>query len=127
MNKLPLTFAAIAEVATGAALIGVPSLVGRLLLGAELTGVAVPIARVTGIALISLGVACLPRCTPLCGMLTYSTLATLYLGIVAMGGQWVGPLLWPAVVLHAVLTILLARAWFAAQKVVARDKKLDKE
>jgi hypothetical protein len=25
---------------------------------------------------------------------------------------WVGPLLWPAVVLHAVLTLLLARVWF---------------
>ena len=32
----------------------VPSLVGRLLFGEELTGVAVPVARVTGIALIAL-------------------------------------------------------------------------
>ena len=39
-----------------------PSLVGRLLLGEELTGIAIPVARVAGIALIALGVACWPAC-----------------------------------------------------------------
>jgi len=53
-----LAFAAIAEAATGVALMLVPSLVGRLLLGAELAGVAVVIGRVTGIALFALGIAC---------------------------------------------------------------------
>ena len=57
MNRL-LSFAAVAEALTGAALVIVPSLVGRLLLGGELTGVAIPVARVTGIALVALGVAC---------------------------------------------------------------------
>ena len=38
-------FAAIAEAVTGLALLIVPSLVGQLLLGEELTGVAIPIAR----------------------------------------------------------------------------------
>jgi hypothetical protein len=110
MKKL-LTFAAVAEAATGAALIIVPSLLGRLLLGAELTGVANPVARVLGIALISLGVACLPNCSALCGMLTYGALVTLYLTYLGVIGDWVGPLLWPAVVLHAILTFLLAGAW----------------
>jgi hypothetical protein len=90
----------------------VPSLVGRLLLGTELTGVANPVARVLGIALIALGVACWPGRTALCGMLTYSAAVTLYLSYLGIRGNWVGPLLWPAVVLHAVLTLLLARAWF---------------
>jgi hypothetical protein len=27
-------------------------------------------------------------------------------------GQWIGKLLWPAVVVHGILTVLLARAWF---------------
>ena len=44
-------------------------------------------------------------------MLTYSALATAYLLYLGIRGDWVGPLLWPAVVLHAVLTLLLARAW----------------
>jgi hypothetical protein len=113
--KKVLTVAAVAEAATGAALIIVPSLVGRLLLGAELTGVANPVARVLGIALISLGVACLPNCSALCGMLTYGLLATPYLFYLAVRGEWVGPLLWPVVVLHAVLTFLIAGAWRKAR------------
>jgi len=110
MNKL-LLLAAVSEAATGLALLIVPSLVGRLLLGQELAGVAIPVARVFGIALIALGIACWPGRTALCGMLTYSALATLYLGYLGIRGEWVGPLLWPAVVLHAVLTFLLAGAW----------------
>jgi hypothetical protein len=58
--KRVLSFAAVGEVATGLALLIVPSLVGQLLLGEELTGVAIPVARLTGIALISLGVGSWP-------------------------------------------------------------------
>ncbi len=94
----------------GVALLAVPSLVGQLLLGAAMTGIALAVARVTGIALIGLGVACWPG-TPLVGMLTYSTLATLYFLYVGIRGEWVGPLLWPAFVLHVGLTFLLAREW----------------
>ena len=63
-NEEGAVFAAVGEAATGLALLIVPSLVGQLLLGAELTGVAMPVARVAGIALIALGVACWPG-TPL--------------------------------------------------------------
>jgi hypothetical protein len=111
LKKL-LTFAAIAEAAMGLALLILPSLVSRLLLGAELTGVSVPLTRVTGIALVALGIACWPRWTALCGMLTYGALVTLYLAYLGIAGEFSGILLWPAVLLHAVLTILLARSWF---------------
>jgi hypothetical protein len=107
-----LTVAAIVEVATGMALLIVPSLVGRLLFGEEFTGVVIPVARVLGMALLALGVCCWPGSTPLCGMLTYSALATLYLLYRAIGGEWVGPLLWPVVVLHGILSALLARVSF---------------
>ena len=113
--KKVLTVAAVAEVATGMALLIVPSLVGRLLFGAEFTGVANPAARVTGIALLALGVGCWPGSTARCGMLTYGALATLYLAYLGVTGEWVGPLLWPAVLLHAILTALLARAWFQSR------------
>ena len=53
-----LVLAAVGEAATGVALLIVPSFVGRLLFGEELTGIAIPVARVAGIALIALGVAC---------------------------------------------------------------------
>jgi hypothetical protein len=104
-----LILAAVSEAATGVALLIVPSLVGQLLLGAELTGVAVTVARVAGIALIALAVACWPG-TPLIGMLTYSAAVTLYLAYVGFAGGSSGVLLWPAVVLHVILTVLLALA-----------------
>jgi hypothetical protein len=113
--KKVLTVAAVVEVATGMALLIVPSLVGRLLFGAEFTGVANPAARVTGIALLALGVGCWPGSTALCGMLTYGALATFYLAYLGVIGEWVGPLLWPAVVLHGILTVLLAQAWFQSR------------
>jgi hypothetical protein len=115
MNKV-LPFAAIAEAATGLALLIVPSLVGQLLLGDPLTGVAIPVARVTGIALIALAVACWPCCTALCGMLTYSTLVTVYLAYRGIVAASTGILLWPAVVLHAVLTLLLVRNCLSARE-----------
>ena len=110
MKKL-LTLAAIGETATGLALLIVPSLVVWLLFDAESVGVGVVMSRLAGIALIGLGVACWPG-PPLIGMLTYSVLAMLYLTYIGFRGDWVGPLLWPAVVLHGVLTFLLARTWF---------------
>ena len=107
--KGALIFAAVGEIATGLALLIVPSLVGRLLLGEELTGIAIPVARVAGIALIGLGVACWPG-PPRVGMLTYSAAVTLYLAYLGITGSSTGLLLWPAVVLHLILTVLLARA-----------------
>jgi hypothetical protein len=113
--KKVLTVAAVIEVATGLALMIAPSLVGRLLFGEELTGIVIPVARVLGIALIALGVCCWPGSTALCGMLTYSALVTLYLLYLAIRGEWVGPLLWPVVALHGILTLLLARASFQSR------------
>jgi hypothetical protein len=108
MKKL-LTFTALAEAATGLGLLIAPSLVGQLLLGAELAGVAVTVARVAGIALIALSVAC-GTGTPLVGMLVYSAAVTLYLAYVGLAGASSGILLWPAVGLHVILTALLLRA-----------------
>jgi len=107
MRITPL-FAAIFEIATGAALLIVPSLVGLLLFGVQLTGIAITVARVTGLALIGLGVACWSG-TPLLGMLIYSATVMLYLAFVGIAGDFSGLLLWPAVVVHAILTALLAR------------------
>ncbi len=112
--KKVLVIVAVAEAATGAGLLIVPSLVGQLLLGAEPGGVAIPIARVTGIALIALSIACWPGPAVL-GMLTYSALVTLYLLYLGIQGNWAGPVLWPAVALHAILTVLLARSWWRSK------------
>jgi hypothetical protein len=110
-----LIFAAAGEVLTGLALIIVPTLIGQLLLGEELAGTAVPIARVAGTALIGLGIACWPG-PPQVGMLIYSTVVTLYLAYLGLVDGVGGFLLWPAVVLHLVLSVLLAHAWLVGDR-----------
>ena len=117
MNLL-LTLTAIIEAATGLALMAVPFVVVRLLLGAEISGASIPLGRVAGFGLLSLGMACWPGRDPrantapaLRAMLTYNSLATLYFLCLGIGGEWGGPLLWPAVALHGILSLLLARQW----------------
>jgi hypothetical protein len=110
-----LAFAAIAETATGLTLPIAPSLVTQLLFGQELTGVAISVARVTGIALIGLGVACWPG-PPLAGMLIYGTMVTLYLAYASLADGFSGILLWPAVALHAILSALLAAFWLIGDR-----------
>jgi hypothetical protein len=111
--KNVLTFAAVAEAATGLGLLIVPSLVVQLLLGEQLTAVAIPVARVAGIAIIALAIACWPG-PPLVGMLIYSALITLFFAYLFFVGGLTGVLLWPAAALHAGLTVLLGRAWLPA-------------
>jgi hypothetical protein len=116
--KTLLALAAVGEAATGLVLLAYPPIVVRLLFGAEIAGAGMVMSRVAGIGLIALGIACWPSRdtrgragSALCGMLTYSLLATLYLAYLGIGGEWVGRLLWPAFAAHAVLTVLLVRAW----------------
>ena len=108
MKKI-LMFAALAETGTGLILLAYPPIVVRLLFDAEIVGAGVIMSRLAGIALIGLGVTCWPG-TPLVGMLTYSVVVTLYLAFVGFAGGLTGILLWPAVVLHLILTALLTRA-----------------
>ena len=125
MNLL-LTLTAAIEAATGLALLVVPAVVVRLLLGGDIAGASIPIGRVAGVALLALGVACWPdrdaahNAGPaLRAMLTYNALVTLYLAHLGIGGLWVGILLWPAVATHAVLTLLLGRAWITNRQTTA--------
>lgn len=117
MNK-PLAIAAVLEAATGLAMIVVPSLVARLLLGTELSGVAIAMGRVAGMGLLALGIACWPRPmltrAALRGMIAYGLLITIYLVFLGLRGESAGPLLWPAVALHLMLTFLLVHTWKSA-------------
>ena len=114
MMKRFLTLTAIIEAATGLALIAVPAIVVRLLLGAEISGASVPLGRVAGAALLALGVACwLARNDRqsrtarglVVAMLVYNIVATAVLAFAGIGLGLHGVALWPAVVLHAVMTI----------------------
>ncbi len=124
-----LRLAAIIEAATGLALMAVPSIVVRLLLGGEVSGAGIPLGRVAGVGLLSLAMACWPgrdavgnSAPAIRAMLTYNSLVTLYLLCLGLAGQWVGPLLWPAVALHAVVALLLVWTWRAERRTRATNK-----
>lgn len=118
-----LRVAALVEMLAGVALIAAPAVVVRLLLGGEISGLGLPLGRVGGLGLLSLGLACWPgrdrsgNMVPAQrAMLVYNCLTTLYLLYLGIGGGSVGPLLWPAVALHAALTAWcmahLVRDWY---------------
>ena len=110
-----IILACVIEMATGIALIVKPTLVTRELFSAEVVGAGIAASRVAGIGLLALGIACWPGSAALRGLFAYNLLATAFLGYLAIGGGWVGPMLWVAVILHAVLSLLLARVCFAAK------------
>ena len=109
-----IAFSAAAEAITGVALVAVPALVGRALLGADLLLLALVIARCFGVALIALALAVWPdrgRATgapALRALLLYNGSIAAYLAW--QGAHWHigGMLLWPAVVLHVAVAALLA-------------------
>jgi hypothetical protein len=113
MKRL-LTLSAIIEAPTGLALMAVPFVVVRLLLGAEISGASIPLGRVAGGALFALGVACwLARddaqsCAArglVSAMFLYNLCTVVILGVSGIWSQPVGIALWPAVVVHAAMTI----------------------
>jgi len=118
--KSLLIVTAAAETATGLALLGLPSLVVSLLLGGSLdTPAALVVARITGAALLSLGVACwLVRNDEksrgavglVKAMMLYNVAAVAILAYAGVGAGMSGVGLWPAVLLHAVLA-----AWCIAR------------
>ena len=118
MNTI-LMLAALAEAGTGVILLVYPSIIVRLLFDAEIVGAGVNMSRLAGIALIGLGVACWPATDnrrAFYGMVTYSVLAMLFLIYIGVRGEGVGLLLWPAVVVHAILIVLLGGAWLKQRK-----------
>ena len=120
MTKL-LVLATVLEAATGLALLIDPSLVVRLLLGEAVSGPGMALGRITGIALLSLGLACWPGAKASGSqsswpVLTYNTLVASYLFSLGLGGESVGVLLWPAVAVHSLLALLLVGVWFRARQ-----------
>jgi hypothetical protein len=125
MMKRFLTLTAIIEAATGLALIAVPAIVVRLLLGAEISGASIPLGRVAGAALLALGVACwLARDDTksrtasglVVAMLMYNIVATAVLAFAGIRLGLHGVALWPAVVLHAAMAVWCGRACGAVLK-----------
>jgi hypothetical protein len=115
-----LALAAIIEAGTGLVLIADPERVVHLLLGVTVSGAGTLLGRCFGIALLALGLACWPsgRCAEreapaFRAMLSYNALIALYLGYLGSAGGLGGPLLWPAVALHAGVALRLLWTWRA--------------
>ena len=108
MTKKLLALASIGEVAFGIFVVAVPALAYSLLFGGDLSASGAIMARIAGLALVGLGIACYPPGVRqgYYAMLTYSTLVGLYFVIVGTAGA-AGVLLWPAVVFHVLLSASL--------------------
>jgi hypothetical protein len=104
------------ETLTSAALLAVPSLVARLLLGVELSASGTAMARVCAIALFSLS---LTASGP--GLFAYNALVTIYLFFLRLRG-FSGVLLLPVAFFHMLMTVLLLRGaepllqWFRSRR-----------
>ena len=105
-----LPISAIIEAATGVGLLAAPAVLARLLLGGTLdTPAALTVARVGGTALLAISVACwLSRengRTLVAAMLLYNVVVAGLLVHAALALALSGLGLWPAVILHAVMTV----------------------
>lgn len=116
MTGKVLGFSAATEGATGVASLLAPSFVVQLLLGADLPGVGPVVVRCFGVALVALGIASWPRWTEadrsmqaVRAMVVYNLMIAGLLGYAGATAGLAGPLLWPAVAIHAVVAILLLK------------------
>jgi len=110
-----LIVTALFEAATGVALVASPSFVVSFLIGSPLDSLpGSVVARLAGVALLTLGVVCwLARndqmnrvmVGPVSAMLLYNIAAATLLIYARLGLRLSGVGLWPAVVLHAILAL----------------------
>jgi hypothetical protein len=117
--KIVLAIAAGFEALTGVALILVPRVVVRALLGGEIAGAGIAVSRICGLAMVALGIACWPWPEParsaLRALLFYNLIITPYLALQLVRGTTVRGL-GAALLIHAVLTIFLAVAAISAER-----------
>jgi len=114
MKKL-LVVTAVIELGAGVALLCCPSATVKLLLGSPLdSAAALTLGRVAGAALFALGVACWlahydsQSCAArglVSAMVLYNVGVAVILGAAGIHSQPVGLVLWPAVILHAAMTV----------------------
>ncbi len=126
-DRLLFKTSAIVEILTGLAFLTAPTLVVGFLLGDGLGPTGVAVARVLGIGLVSIGVAGWElleqdtRLAPRAGLCLYNVGAALVLGILGTYGGMSGILLWPAVLLHALIGAMMLRVIFATSQKVAAE------
>jgi hypothetical protein len=105
--------AACLEIVAGAALLTAPGVACRLLFATNPEGVGIALARFARVGLLALGIACLPSTaagsgrSALLGLLVFNFGVAILFAWVGVATTLHGVLLWPAVVLHAVIAVAL--------------------
>lgn len=113
LQKSVVVTAAWLEIVAGVAFLTLPHVLCRLLFATTPEGIGTTLARFAGVALVALGIACLPstvagsRRRAVQGLLTYNVGVAILLAWVGVGTTLHGVLLWPAVLLHAVIAAAL--------------------
>ena len=119
IKRFVIMAAACLEIVVGAIFLAAPDLPCRLLFAVAPEGVAIPLARFAGVALLGLGIACLPSKLAgssrgaVLGLLAFNVGATVFFAWVAVATGFRGLLLWPVVILHAVIAIALVPQFLA--------------
>ena len=113
-----LAFSSVVEIGTGLALMIEPALVVRLLMGNKEALEVIYVARFLGIALFALGIACWPNeqrsrsdTAAFRGMLTYNMAVASFLAYLFIVDRIGGVLLWPGVILHAIVAVIMIWVW----------------
>jgi hypothetical protein len=113
MKRSIVMAAAWLEIVLGASFIAVPDVPCQLLFGVTLEGVNILVARGAGVALLGLGIACLPSKIAgshrgaVLGLLAFNVGATILFTWVAVATSFRGVLLCPFIILHAVIAAAL--------------------
>ena len=113
-HRTAIKLAAWVEIIVGVSFLFVPNTQSQLIFGATPEGIGDTWARFAGIALIGLGLASLPsnlagiRQGAVRGLLVFNIGATIFFAWVAVATTFQGVLLWPVVILHAVISVALA-------------------
>ncbi|HMD21600.1 MAG TPA: hypothetical protein VKH40_14830 [Alloacidobacterium sp.] len=123
LQRIAVMTAAWLEIVVGVTAIAALGVMCRLLFAAEPDGVAIPLGRLAGIALIALGIACLPsRSAESCrnavlGLFVYNFGTAILLAWVGIATTLRGALLWPGVLLHVVIAVALLMQLLARRRV----------
>lgn len=113
-HRTAVMLAAWLEIIVGTSFLLAPNAQSQFLFGATPEGIGVPFARFAGIGLIGLGIACMPsnlagtRQGGVRGLLVFNIGATIFFAWIGAATTFRGVMLWPVVILHAVITVVLA-------------------
>lgn len=115
-HRTAVIIAAWVEILVGVSFLLVPNAQSQMIFAITPEGIGVAWARFAGVALIALGFACLPSSRTEIHRRAVQTLfifniaATIFFGWFAVATTFRGVVLWPVVIAHAILAIVLAPA-----------------